>query len=101
MDPRFSSFDNLQEVGFSPNLSFTLILSVFRCFGWFEAVRGRLIGPKTWDRIVGIFLGFSVLPVTAQKFRGLFGCFNSKIFALNHGLIWIGPGMAVDCGFTR
>ena len=91
----------LQEVGFSLYLSFTLILRVFRCFGWFEAVRGRLIGPKTWDRIVGIFLGFSVLAVTAQKFRGLFGCFNSKIFALNHGLIWIGPGMAVDCGFTR
>ena len=99
--PDLWSFLKLQEVGFSPYLSFTLILSVFRCFGWFKAVRGRLIGPKTWDRIVGIFLGFSVLAVTAQKFRGLFGCFNSKIFALNHGLIWIGPGMAVDCGFTR
>ena len=78
MDPRFSSFDNLQEVGFSPYLSFTLILSVFRCFGWFEAMRGRLIGPKTWDRIVGIFLGFSVLAVTAQKFRGLFGVLIPK-----------------------
>ena len=99
--PDLWSFLKLQEVGFSPYLSFTLILSVFRCFGWFEAVRGRLIGPKTWDRIVGIFLGFSVLAVTAQKFRGLFGCFNSKMFALNHGLIWIGSGMAVDCGFTR
>ena len=64
-------------------------------------MRGRLIGPKTWDRIVGIFFGFSVLAVTAQKFRGRFGCFNSKIFALNHGLIWIGSRMAVDCGFIR
>ena len=57
-----------------------------------------MIGLKTWDRIVGFFLRFSVLAVTAQKFRGLFGCFNSKIFALNHGLIWIEPGMAMDCG---
>ena len=101
VDPGFWSFLKLQEVGFSPYLSFTLILRVFRCFDWFKAVRGRLIGPKTWGRIVGIFLGFSVLVVTAQKFRGLFGCFNSKIFALNHELNWIEPGMAVDCGFTR
>ena len=64
-------------------------------------MRGRLIGPKTWDRIVGIFLGFSLLAVTAQKFRGLFGCFNSKIFALNHGLIWMRPEMTVKCGFTK
>ena len=78
VDPGFESFDKLQEVGFSPYLSFILILSVFRCFGWFEAVRGRLIGPKTWDRIVGIFLRISLVAVTAQKFRGLFGCFNSK-----------------------
>ena len=76
--PDLWSFLKLQEVGFSPYLSFTPILSVFRCFGWFEAMRGRLIGPKTWDRIVGIFLRFSLLAVTAQKFRGLFGCFNSK-----------------------
>ena len=50
--PDLGSFLKLQEVGFSSYLSFTFILSVFRCFGWFEAVRGRLIGPKTWDRIV-------------------------------------------------
>ena len=41
------SFDKLHEVGVSPYLGFTLYLSVFQCFGWFEAVRGRLIGPKT------------------------------------------------------
>ena len=76
--PDLWSFLKIQEVGFSPYLSFIPILSVFRCFGWFEAVRGRLIGPKTWDRIVGIFLGISFVAVTAQKFRELFGCFNSK-----------------------
>ena len=54
--PDLRSFDKLREVGVSPYLGFTLYLSVFQCFGWFEAVRGRLIGPKTWDRIVEIFL---------------------------------------------
>ena len=50
--PVLEVFDKLREVGVSPYLCFIPILSVFRCFGWFEAVRGRLIGPKTWDRIV-------------------------------------------------
>ena len=49
MNPGFASFDKLQEVGVSPYLCLFPFLSVFRCFGWFEAVRGRLIGPKTWD----------------------------------------------------
>ena len=51
-------------------LGFTFYLSVFRCFGWFEVVRGRLIGPKTWDRIVGIFLRFFLMAVTVQKLVG-------------------------------
>ena len=55
MDSGIGSFFKLLEVGVSPYLCFILILSVFRCFGWFEAVRGRLIGPKTWDRSVRIF----------------------------------------------
>ena len=54
--PDLRSFDKLLEVGVSPYLGFTLYLSVFQCFGWFEAVRGRLIGPKTWDRIMEFFL---------------------------------------------
>ena len=45
--PDLGSFLKLLEVGVSPYLGFTLYLSVFQCFGWFEAVRGRLIGPKT------------------------------------------------------
>ena len=56
--PDLGSFLKLREVGVSPYLGFTLYLSVFQCFNWFEAVRGRLIGPKTWDQIVGIFLRF-------------------------------------------
>ena len=56
--PNLGSFLKLLQVGVSPYLGFTLYLSVFQCFGLFEAVRGRLIDPKTWDRIVGIFLRF-------------------------------------------
>ena len=70
--PDLRSFGKLLEIRVSPYLSFTLYLSVFQCFGWFEAVRGRLIGPKTWDRIVGIFLRFFWLAVRVQKFSGLF-----------------------------
>ena len=51
--PDLRSFDKLLEVGVSPYLGFTLYLSVFQCFGLFEALNGRLIGPKTWDRIIG------------------------------------------------
>ena len=37
----------------SPYLGFTLYLSVFQCFDWFEALNDCLIGPKTWDLIIG------------------------------------------------
>ena len=49
--PDLGSFLKLLEVGVSPYLSFILILSVLRMFESNEAVRGRLIGPKPWDRI--------------------------------------------------
>ena len=53
VDSRIRSFFKHLEVGFSPYLSFILILSVLRMFESKEAVRGRWIGPKTWDRIIG------------------------------------------------
>ena len=49
------SFDKLREVGVSPYLGFILYLSTLLMFELNEAVRGRLIGPKSWDRIVIIF----------------------------------------------
>ena len=49
--PDLGSFLKLLEVGFSPYLSFIPILSVLSMFESNEAVRGRLIGPKPWDRI--------------------------------------------------
>ena len=53
--PDLGSFLKLRKVGVSPDLGFTLYLSVFQCFGWYEALNDRLIDPKTWDRIDIIF----------------------------------------------
>ena len=44
----------LRGRGFSL-LGFILCLRTMLMLGLVEAVRGRLIGPKTWDRIVWIY----------------------------------------------
>ena len=44
-------FLKLREVGVSPYLGFIHSLSTLRMFELNEAVSGRLIGPKPWDRI--------------------------------------------------
>ena len=49
------SFDKLREVGVLSYLSFTLCLSVFMMLELIEAVSGRLIGLKSWNRIVRKF----------------------------------------------
>ena len=69
--PDLRSFGKLREVGVSPYLGFTIYLSVFQCFGWFEALNGRLIGPKTWDRIIGNFLNPFVPSITRHGLLGL------------------------------
>ena len=53
--PVLGVFDKLREVGISSYLSFTLCLSVFMMFELIEDVNGRLIGPKSWNRIVRKF----------------------------------------------
>ena len=50
--PDLRSLDKLLEVGVSPYLGFIPSLSTLSMFELNEAVRGRLIGPKSWDRIV-------------------------------------------------
>ena len=45
------SFLKLREVGVSPYLGFIPSLSTLLMFESIEAVRGRLIGPKPWNRI--------------------------------------------------
>ena len=53
--PVLRSFDKLREVGDLSYLSFTLYLSVFMMFELIEAVSGRLIGHKSWNRIIRKF----------------------------------------------
>ena len=55
VDFGIGSFFKLLKVGFSPYLSFYSHLNVLLMFRLNEAVRGRWIGPKTWDRIIGNF----------------------------------------------
>ena len=50
--PDLRSLDKLLEVGVSLYLDFIPSLSTLSMFELNEAVRGRLIGPKSWDRIV-------------------------------------------------
>ena len=50
--PDLRSFDKLLKVGVSPYLGFILYLSTLLICELIEAVSGRLIGPKSWDRIV-------------------------------------------------
>ena len=59
-----------------------------------EAVRGRLIGPKTWDRIVRIF------GATLDSPRTVWAAWV-VIYALNHVLVCMRPGMTMDFGFTK
>ena len=51
--PDLGSFLKLQEVGVSPYLGFIPALSTLQMFESIEAVRGRLIGSKSWNRGVG------------------------------------------------
>ena len=59
-----------------------------------EAMRGRLIGPKTWDRIVGIF------GVILDSPRTVWAAWV-VIDALNHVLVCMRLEMAMDFGFTK
>ena len=51
MGTGFREFPQTPRGRVSRYLSFIPILSVLRMFESNEAVRGRLIGPKPWDRI--------------------------------------------------
>ena len=62
-----------------------------------EAVRGRLIGPKTWDRIIGKILDPLSLPSLGTAV-GLMNCENCEI---NCALIGMRQEMVGKCGFTK
>ena len=70
MDSGIGSFFKLLKVGFSPYLSFYSHLNVLLMFRLNEAVRGRLIGPKTWDRTDKIFERKNGAAVTAPRMLG-------------------------------
>ena len=57
---------------------------------------GRLISPKTWDRIVGIFGTALGSPGTDYVV-----CPCGIIYAINYGLGVVGSEMAMDFGSTK
>ena len=71
VDSGIESFFKLLEVGFSPYLGFIPIFSTFRMFRLIEALNGRLIGPKAWDRIDLIYGTQCEQPVTVRGCLGL------------------------------
>ena len=63
-----------------------------------EVVRGRLIGPKSWDRIVKIFGAiFTVHRLCTWTMWAV--CV--MIYALNHVVMCVRPGSAAKYGFTK
>ena len=70
MDSGFSEFLQTPRGRISPFLGFILILSVLLMFRLNETMRGRLIGPKTWDRIDRIFERENGAAVTAPQMLG-------------------------------
>ena len=69
-------FDKLLEVGVSLYLGFIPYLSTLSMFESNEAVRGRLIGLKLWDRIDKIFGTPNGAAVTTTADLG---CLNLEI----------------------
>ena len=96
--PDLGSFLKLREVGVSPYLSFILCLRAMSMFELSEAVRGRLIGPKSWDRIVIIFGAiFTVHGLCAWTV----GAVCVMIYVLNHVVMCMRLGSAEKYGFTK
>ena len=59
---------------------------------------GRLVGPKTWDLIVGIFGSRFGQSWTDPGLEMVPLCYNC---VLNYGLGVVGPEMAMDFGSTK
>ena len=62
-----------------------------------EAVRGRLIGPKSWDRIVGFMEPKFAVRDCSRNVR----VSNGVIHAMGCIVVCIRPEMAGKCGFTK
>ena len=95
--PDLRSFDKLREVGVSPYLGFTLCLSTLLMFELNEAVRGRLIGSKSWNRGVGFLKPMWTVRDCPRAVWGVM----VKIYAMNDALTCMKLEMAVKFGFTK
>ena len=101
MDSGIRSFFKLLEVGFSPYLGFYSHLSVLLMFRLNEAARGRWIGPKTWDRIIGHYFRNFGEVVSIQSHVGAVWVDYVLIYVLICALVCIGPEMAKKSWFTK
>ena len=74
-----TSFGEFRQTSAKVGVSSYLCYTLFKCFVMFElleAVRGRLIGSKSWNRGVEI-----LRPICAVRssFRGCFGCLDDNL----------------------
>ena len=95
--PDLRSFNRLREVGVSPYLGFTLCLSTLLMFELNEAVRGRLIDSKSWNRGVGFL---KHMWTVRDCPRAVWGAMV-QICAMNDALTCMRPEMAVKFGFIK
>ena len=95
--PDLRSFDKIREIGVSPYLGFTLCLSTLLMFELNEAVRGRLIGSKSWNRGVGFL---KPMWTVRDCPRAVWGAMV-QICAMNDALTCMRLEMAVKFGFTK
>ena len=95
--PDLGSFLKLREVGVSSYLRFILRLRAMLMFELIEAVRGHLIGPKTWDQIVWIY----GTQITVCDCSRTVWVANGVIHAMDCIVICMRPEMAEIYGFTK
>ena len=93
----FRSFLKLREVGDLSYLGFILCLKTMLMFELVEAMRGRLIGPKTWDEL----LRFMEPKFTVRYCSGTVWVGNGVIHAMDGILMCMRPESAEKCGFTK
>ena len=95
--PVLGAFNKLCEVEVSSYLGFTLCLIVFTMLELNEAVRGRLIGSKAWNR-GGKLTNPCGQPVTVH---GLSWVPSLCIYVLMHALMCIRSGMDMKFKFPK
>ena len=101
MDSGFSEFLQTPRGRIFSLLEFYPHLNVLLMFRLNEAVRGRWIGPKTWDRIIRNFFRNFGEAVSVQSHVGAVWVGYVLNYILIGALVCIGPEMAEKSGFTK